>query len=45
MLPKIANHAPLGSLERALAIIAVVMIDSQIFKVARSNSVDVLKNE
>jgi putative ABC transport system permease protein len=50
MLPKIANHAPLGLLEGLLAviavmIIAVVMIGSQTLKVAKANPAEVLKNE
>ncbi len=50
MLPKIANHAPLGLLEGVIAvivvmIIAVVMIGSQTMKVAKSNPAEVLKNE
>ena len=50
MLPKIANHAPLGLLEGVVAvfavlIIAVVMIGSQTLKVAKANPAEVLKNE
>ena len=50
MLPKIANHAPLGLLEGVIAviavmIIAVVMIGSQTLKVAKANPAEVLKNE
>jgi putative ABC transport system permease protein len=50
MLPKIANHAPLGILEGLMAIIAVmiiavVMIGSQTLKVAKANPAEVLKNE
>jgi putative ABC transport system permease protein len=50
MLPKIANHAPLGLLEGVVAIIgvtiiAVAMISSQTLKVVRSNPAEVLKNE
>jgi len=50
MLPKIANHAPLGLLEGVIAVmavmtIAVLMIGSQTLKVAKANPADVLKNE
>jgi putative ABC transport system permease protein len=50
MLPKIANHAPLGALEGLMAVIvvmtiAVVMIGSQTLKVAKANPAEVLKNE
>jgi putative ABC transport system permease protein len=50
MLPKIANHAPLGLFEGLMAviavmIIAVVMIGSQTLKVAKANPAEVLKNE
>ncbi len=50
MLPKIANHAPLGLLEGVIAIIAVtiiaaVMIGTQTLKVAKANPAEVLKNE
>lgn len=50
MLPKIANHAPLGILEGIMAVvtvmlIAVTMIGSQTWKVAKANPAEVLKNE
>jgi putative ABC transport system permease protein len=50
MLPKIANHAPLGMLEGIIAscavmLIAVVMIGSQTLKVAKANPAEVLKSE
>jgi putative ABC transport system permease protein len=50
MLPKIANHAPLGLLEGFIAVmavmtIAVLMIGSQTLKVAKANPAEVLKNE
>jgi putative ABC transport system permease protein len=50
MLPKIANHAPLGLLEGVMAVlavttIAVVMIGSQTLKVAKANPAEVLKAE
>lgn len=50
LLPKIANHAPMGFVEMlvgllAVAFIALLMIGSQTLKVARTNPAEVLKNE
>ena len=47
MLPKTTNHAPLGFIEGVIAVttIAAVMIGSQTLKVAKTNPVEVLKNE
>jgi putative ABC transport system permease protein len=50
MLPKIANHAPLGFIEGLIAvivvmIIAIVMIGTQTLKVAKANPAEVLKSE
>ncbi len=50
MLPKIANHAPLGLLEGILAVvtvmlIAITMIGSQTLKVAKANPAEALQNE
>ncbi|NOS56158.1 MAG: FtsX-like permease family protein [Cyclobacteriaceae bacterium] len=50
MLPKIANHAPLGLFEGVIAVMAVMtiallMIGSQTLKVAKANPAEVLKNE
>ncbi len=50
LLPKIANHAPIGVTELfagvlAVMLIALLMIGSQTLKVARSNPAEVLKAE
>ncbi|HEY0655621.1 MAG TPA: ABC transporter permease [Chryseosolibacter sp.] len=50
LLPQIANHAPMGILEFAIGIfailaIALMMIGSQTIKVARTNPAEVLKAE
>ena len=50
MLPEIANHAPLGIFEffgglAGIAIIAMLMIGSQMTKVIHTNPGEVLKNE
>ena len=50
MLPQVANHAPLGFFEFAIGIcsilaIALLMIGSQMFKVAKTNPAEILKTE
>jgi putative ABC transport system permease protein len=50
LLPRIANHRPIGMGELLIGVlvvmvIAVIMIGSQTFKVARSNPAEVLKTE
>ncbi|HEY0742919.1 MAG TPA: ABC transporter permease [Chryseosolibacter sp.] len=50
MLPQIANHAPMGVSEFVIGILAILsialaMIGSQTFKVARTNPAEILKAE
>jgi putative ABC transport system permease protein len=50
MFPELENHAPLSLTEGMIGVlsvmvIAIVMIASQTFKVARTNPAEVLKNE
>ncbi len=50
MLPQVANHAPMGVAEFAIGVavilaIALLMIGSQTFKVAKTNPAEVLKTE
>ncbi len=50
LLPRIANHAPMGAMEFSLGVVAVLIVALlilafQTLKVARSNPADVLKTE
>jgi putative ABC transport system permease protein len=50
LLPKIANHAPIGMLELFIGVVAIMglallLIGSQTLKVARTNPAEVLKTE
>ncbi|HEX8040588.1 MAG TPA: ABC transporter permease [Chryseosolibacter sp.] len=50
LLPKVANHAPMGVMEFSLGVlvvmgIALLILASQTLKIARSNPADVLKTE